>query len=414
MRRTCLTLAMVAGLAAWTWAAEWPQFLGPDRNATSPETGLMRAWPEGGPTVLWTVEVGPGYGGPAIRDGRVHILDRRKGRADVLRVFDLATGKERWTFGYPAPGGISHPGSRSTPTVDEAFLYLVGSHGHFHCVDRQTHRPVWQKHLLKDYGGREPKWAVAQSPLLYGDTVIVAPQSKSVGVIAFEKGSGKERWRSEPIGGMYYHSPFVATVAGVEQIIQQTKTGVAALDPATGKVLWTYAFRVRVAGAPAPTSLPDDRFFLTGGYEAGSEIIRVGRQGDAWKAEGLHRVEEVGSHVQQPVLYQGHVYAVCNTNKMANGMVCFGLDGQIRWRTRRDPYLCKGNTLLTADGLIYQMDGKTGELHIVQPSPEGFKSLDKVKLLDGKEIWAPMALSDGYLVIRDQHQMKCVGVKPGR
>jgi len=95
-------------------------------------------------------------------------------------------------------------------------------------------------------------------------------------------------------------------------------------------------------------------------------------------------------------------------------MVCFGLDGKIRWRTRRDPYLCKGNTLLTGDGLLYQMDGATGELYIIDPSPEGFKALDKVKLLGGKEIWAPMALSDGYLVLRDQHRMKCVDVKPGR
>jgi len=414
VRRTCLVFAMVAGLAASAGAGEWPQFLGPNRDATSPEKGLMRAWPAGGPKVLWTVEVGPGYGGPAIRDGQVHILDRQKGQADVLRVFDLATGKELWKFGYPAPGKISHPGSRSTPTVGETYIYIVGPQGHFHCIDRQTHRPVWQKHLLKDYGGKRPTWAVAQSPLLYEDTVIVAPQSGSVGVIAFEKGTGKERWRSEPIGGMYYHSPLVTTVAGVEQVIQQTKTGVAGLDPASGDVLWTYTFRVGVAGIPAPTPLPQDRFFLTGGYEAGSEIIQVERKGEAFTARRLHRFEDVGSHVQRPVLYQGYVYAVCNTNKMANGMVCFSLDGQIKWRTGRDPYLCKGNTLLTADGLIYQMDGKTGELHIVEPSPEGFKSLAKVKLLGGKEIWAPMALADGYLVIRDQHQMKCLDIKPGR
>jgi len=250
-----LTL-IVAGVVASASAAEWPQFLGPDRNATSPEKGLMRQWPDGGPEVLWKVDVGLGYGGAAIRDGQVHLLDRKKGQADVLRVFDLATGKEAWTFGYPAPGRISHPGSRSTPTVGERFIYIVGPKGHFHCVDRKTHRPVWQKHLLKDYGGKAPTWAVAQSPLLYKDTVIVAPQSQKVGVVAFERATGKPQWQSEPIGGMYYHSPFVTSVGGVEQIITQTRKGVAGLDPADGRVLWQYGYRVRVAAAPAPTPLP--------------------------------------------------------------------------------------------------------------------------------------------------------------
>ena len=411
MRCSVFIALVVVCLATVALGSDWPQFLGPNRNGVSPEKGLMRKWPAGGPKVLWTIDVGPGYGGAAISGGKVYILDRIGDEQDALRVLDLATGKEQWRYAYDAPGRASHHGSRSTPTVGDKYVFTVGLFGHFHCIDKATHKPVWQKHLLKDYGGKKPQWAVAQSPLLYKDVVIAAPQSGSVGVVAYEKATGKERWRSEPIGGMYYHSPFVTTVGGVEQIIMQSKSNVAGLDPKTGKILWTYGFRVPVAGIPAPTPLGQDRFFLTGGYEAGSEIIQVARQGGAFSAKNLHTFEQVGSHVQQPILVDGYIYAVCNTNSKANGMVCFGLDGQIKWKTGRDPYLCKGNTLMTGDGVFYQLDGREGDLHIVEPSPAGFKSVGKVKLLGGKEIWGPMALSDGRLVIRDQSQMKCLDIR---
>lgn len=413
MQRTGWMLAIVAGLAVSASAAEWPQFLGPNRDATSPEKGLMREWPDGGPKVLWTVEVGPGYGGPAIRDGLVHILDRQKGRADVLRVFDLETGKEVWTFGYPAPGQINHPGSRCTPTVGERFIYIVGPKGHFHCVDRQTHQPVWQKNLVEDYGGKRPTWAVAQSPLLYKDTLVVAPQGPKVGVAAFDRATGKVRWESDPVGPMDYASPMLRTIGGVEQITIVNREGARSVEPVTGKLLWKYDHPCRIL-VPPMTELPGSRFFITGGYNAGSAVIRVTKGAGGFEVEELARIDKVGSHIHPALFHDGHVYALCNTNERRDGLVCFDQQCRILWQTESDPYLCKGGSLLTADGLIYQMDGKTGELHIVQPSPEGFKSLDQVRLLGGKEIWGPLALSDGYLVLRDQHQMTCVDIKPGR
>jgi len=405
------SLLIVLALAAAAPAADWPQFLGPDRNSVSAEKGLLRAWPEGGPKVLWTLPVGKGYGGAAIRDAKVYFLDRVGSEQDKLRCLDLATGKEEWAFAYDAPGEISHDGSRSTPAVDDKFVFTVGPFGHLHCVDKATHKPVWQKNLLSDYGGKKPTWAVAQSPLLYKDLVIVAPQSASVGVVALEKATGQERWRSAGIGAMYYVSPFVTTLAGADQIVMQTTTGASGLDPATGKVLWSYGYRVRVAGIPAPTPLGDGRFFLTGGYDADSEIIQVQAKDGAFTATRLHTFEKIGSHIHQPILHGGHLYAVCNTNSKADGLVCFGLDGQVKWKTEKNPYFCKGNILMTGDGLFYELDGASGELHIVEPSPAGFKSLGKVKLLDGREIWGPMALADGKLVLRDQSQMKCLDVR---
>jgi len=162
------------------------------------------------------------------------------------------------------------------------------------------------------------------------------------------------------------------------------------------------------------TALGEGRFFVTGGYNAGSAIIRVTKGSGGFEVTELARIEKVGSHIHPALFHDGYLYALCNTNERKDGLVCFDLRCRIVWQTGRSPNLSKGGSILTADGLIYQMDGATGELHIVEPSPEGFKSLDKVKLLGGREIWGPLALSDGYLVIRDQSQMKCVDIKPGR
>ncbi len=429
----------------------WAQFQGPNRDGTSPETGLLRAWPEGGPKVLWKVEVGAGYGGAAVRDGEVYLLDREEpagepargrgrggrgggrgprpsdlglesldaggrrpaggGGRDILRCLDLAGGEERWRYAYDAPGKVSHPGSRQVPSVTEEYVYTIGPFGHVHCFDRKTHEVVWKKNLLTDYGSKLPRWAVSQSPLFYRDTMLVAPLSREAGLVALDPATGRELWRSEPLGDLGYVSPTFVRIGGVEQALIQSSDGVYAVDASNGVSLWRYRYRCRIP-IPMPTVVGADRLFITGGYDAGSDMVRVWRSPAGFAAEQLWRNEEIGSHVQQPIVVGDHIYAVCNTNTARDGMVCFAAEGgKVVWQTGSAPYLDKGCTLLTGDGLFYQIDGRTGELYVIEPSPAGFKALDKVEMLSGKEIWAPMALADGKLVIRDQSKMLCLDVR---
>ncbi len=384
--------------------------MGLNGNGTSEEKGLARSWPAEGPKVLWTVPLGPGYGGAAIRDGKVYVLDRVDRQKDVLRCLDLASGKEEWTYGYDAPGPIDHDGSRSTPAVSEKFVYMIGPFGHLHCIDRNTHQVVWKKNIVSDYDSKAPRWAVAQSALLYKDLVIIAPQSQSIGMVALDQATGKERWRSGGIGPMAYGSPMLVNVDGVHQFVIVNTAGAASVGAADGKVLWKYAHECKIP-IPNVTALGGGKFFVTGAYLSGSAIIQVSRQGDNWSVKELAQKAQMGGHCHPALLYQGHLYMLCNINERSDGMVCFDLDGKVLWQTKNSPNLDKGGSILTGDGLMYVMDGRSGELHIVQPSPEGFKSLAKAKVLGGKEIWGPLALADGKLVIRDQSQMKCVDLK---
>jgi outer membrane protein assembly factor BamB len=401
--------ALVAGSAAL--ADDWPQFMGPRGDGISAEKNLLQAWPAGGPKVLWRIPLGPGYGGAAVRGGEVFVLDRVDEQKDVLRCLDLETGRELWSFAYDAPGRISHDGSRSTPAVTETHVYAVGPFGQFHCLDRRTRQVVWKKNLLTDYGARKPRWAVAQSPVLYQDTVVVAPQSDTVGLAAFDQVTGAERWHSGPIGAMAYVTPKLVTVGEVDQFVALSTGGVAGVSARDGEVLWRYAHYCKIP-IPNVTDLGEGRLLVTGGYKAGSAMIQLARGGGAWQVEEVARIEEIGGHCHPGLVYRNHVYLLCNINERRDGFVCFDADGKLLWQTKRDPDLDKGGSILTGDGLIYIMDGAKGELHIVKPSPAGFESLDKAKLLEGREIWGPLALANGRLLIRDQSQMKCVSLLP--
>ena len=193
-----LVTIMVAFVHDGRRAADWPWIYGPRRDHTSEQKGLLRTWPAEGPKVLWTVPLAVGFGGPAVSGGHVYLLDRDEKVGDTLRVLDLATGKQLWTFAYEAAGGFMFAGSRTTPTVDGEHVYTVGPMGDLHTINTKTHKPTWRKNIWKDFNGGErlPQWAIVQNPLIYGDALIVAPQTPEAGVVAYDKLTGALKWKS--------------------------------------------------------------------------------------------------------------------------------------------------------------------------------------------------------------------------
>lgn len=412
MQRTWCFIALVGAVSARSADADWPQFLGPMRDGTTTAAGLARQWPPEGPKQRWRVPLGVGYGGAAIHNGQVFVLDRVDNQRDVMRVFDLKSGEELWTYAYDSPGRVSHDGSRSTPALDDRFAFTVGPFGEIFCIDRVTHEMRWTRHFIDDYGADAPSWGFSQSPLLVRDMVVVAPLSRKAGIVALDKATGQERWRTGPLGETgerYYVSPLLTTVDGVEQIVMMAKPYVAGFDATNGKMLWKYdGYRCKIQ-IPGPTPIGDGRFFLTGGYGAGSAMIQVHRIGERFEVKSLFRRPDYGSIIPNTLLVNGYLYANINTKKSKDGLACIDLEGHVQWKTQQSPRLGWGN-MIAADGLIYFVDGASGKLHLIEPRPHGFRQLASSKLLDGKEIWAPLALSDGNLVIRDQAQMKCIDV----
>jgi outer membrane protein assembly factor BamB len=451
-----ITLAIFLGMVACrnSKAADWPQYLGPERNSTSPEENLLRTWPANGPEVLWTAKVGRGYGGPVVRDGKVYLLDRNDEVGDRLRCFDLDEGKELWSYAYDAPGSVMFPGSRSVPALDENRIYTCGHNGDLHCIDINTHKPVWKANVWTDFGGKPPGseggfrsrepgsfpiWAITQNPLVYDALVIVASQAPEAGVVAYDKHTGDVKWRTPNLGNESYASPSVAEIDGKDHVVMvisstnpfgnrglpRTLGRIVGIEPVTGNILWEYDKWNCHISVPCAIDAGENRVLVVGGYELGATMIKVEKTDDgSYVANEVFTTEEFGDQTKPPILHKGHFYAQYGTNNRRDGLVCMNMDGEIMWKTKRSPGFNKGSMILV-DGLILATDGAQA-LYLIEPDPSEFKPLASAELLseagtDGGGIaariggatqnWAPMALSDGKLLIRDQQQMKCVVVR---
>jgi len=411
------------------YAQDWPQYLGPDRNGISDQKGILRSWPEKGPEVLWSAELGIGYGGPAIKNGKVFLLDRDNNASEKMRCFDLAGGKELWSYSYEAPGVTPFPGSRSVPSVDGNNVYSVGHNGDLYCIDINTHKPVWNKNIWTDFGGGQiPRWAITQCPLVSGDLLIVASQAPNAGVVAYDKLTGKVKWTTPSLGPVGYVSPSIVKVGNENHVVMitasagrgESATGskVVGINQLTGKVLWEYSNWSCIIPVPSAVDAGESRILIAGGYNAGVAMIKVEKKADgSYGVTELYKNREFGAHTQPPVLYNGYFYAQYSTNERKDGLACMSFNGEVKWKTMRSPGFDKGGIIL-ADGLLICTDGMS-KLYLIEPDPSAFKPIASANVLKAEQMedqrfpvqnWAPLAISNGRLIIRDQRQLVCVKI----
>ena len=491
--RVLIAALLVSVSIATAYATDWPGYLGPRRDGTSTEKGLLRSWPAAGPKVLWTTPLGGGFAGPAVSRGKVYLLDRDDKAGDTLRVYDFATGKELWTFAYNAPGKFEFPGSRTTPTVDGNVVYTVGPLGDLHAIDINTHKALWHKNIWTDFGGGTafipplgpppggmrppgragappaappaspppaqagppagppaapgapppnapggprggspfgpdgfsggastfPMWGITQNPLVYRSLVIVAAQAPQAGVVAYDKLTGELKWKTDPLGGTGFVSPSLVKVGSDDHLVMVTAAkgfgrnagggSVNGIDPMSGRVLWTYGNFQCSIPVPHAVDAGEGRVLMTGGYRAGSAMIKIQKKTDGtYDVAELFKNPDFGAHTQPPILFKDHFYVQYTVNERSDGLVCMTLDGQVKWKTGEEPPFSKGGAVL-ADGLLLATDGNK-TLYLIEPDPVAFKPLATAELLEPANNWAPIALVDGKLLVRDQKQLKCLQV----
>ena len=273
-------------------------------------------------------------------------------------------------------------------------------------------------------GSQLPTWAITQNPLIYRSLVIVASQAPEAGVVAYDKLTGELKWKTPPLsGGAGYVSPSIVKVGGDDHLVMVTSSAgmgrsasggsVNGLDPLSGKVLWTYGNWQ--CGIPVPHAVDagEGRVLVTGGYRAGAAMIKIQKKADgSYEATELSKNADFGSHTQPPILYKDHFYAQYTTNERSDGLVCMSMGGEVKWKTGEEPPFSKGGAVL-ADGLLLATDGNT-KLYLIEPDPSGFKPLASVELLESANNWAPLALVDGKLLMRDQKNLKCLVVAQQR
>jgi len=410
--------AGVASLLPAAQASDWPQFRGPDRNNISKETGLLRKWPAGGPKVLWSVPVTQGYAAAAIVAGRVYHHDYDEAKSEwCVNCRSLADGKLIWQFREAREVRPNHAITRTIPAVDSRFVCSLDPKAVLHCLDVKTGKQIWRKSLVTEYKATIPSWYNGQCPLQEADRLIIATGGAAI-MVALDKATGKELWRTpnqanpgNPGGYMMSHSSVMpAVLGGVKQYLYGTLKGPLGVSAKDGKLLWEFGRKFNVAVAPSPIAVDDERVFMTASYDAGSVMVRVRRTGDAFKAEAVFDMKnnEWNSEVHTPIVHQGHMFAV---GKKKRGLfTCLSLDGKQVWTSEGKASFGLGSFMM-ADGMFFVLDGDTGKLRLIEASTAGYNELASAQVLAGQEVWGPMALSDGKLVLRDLTKMICLNVR---
>lgn len=414
MNRTVSALLVCLGLPGLIRADDWPQWRGPDRTSISKESGLLKEWPKAGPKLLWTFEEGGNaYSSPSIVGDRLYTMGTQSG-SDVVIAIDVKTGKQVWASRV---GEIFKQnrgdGPRGTPTVDADALYAVSGQGDVVCLATADGTRRWSVSFRNDLGGRLMSgWGYSESPLVDGDRLIVTPGGQGGTLAALDRKTGKVIWRSKDLKDEAgYSSPIVAEVADVRQYIQMTAKGVAGVAADSGKLLWSYERPgYRTAVVPTP-NYHDSHVFVTAGYGAGCDLIKLTPQDGGFKAEKVYANKNMVNHHGGVVLYQGHVYGYSD----GKGWVCQNFKtGEIVWSERGK--LGKGSLTL-ADGKLYCYSEDRGTLVLVDASPAGWKehgrfTIPRESQIRGRgKVWTHPVVANGKLYLRDQELLFAFDIK---
>jgi outer membrane protein assembly factor BamB len=390
---------------------EWSQFRGPNRDSiTTNITKLSRDWKASPPRELWSLELGEGYAGAAVRAGRVFVFDYdRDAKQSILRCLSLDDGKEIWCFAYPLTIKRNHGMTRTVPAVTEKFVVALDSKCNVFALDVATGELRWSVSLVREYGATVPEWYAGQCPLIDGDRVILAPGAKDALLLALDLATGKPLWQTpNPHDWKMTHSSIMPMdFAGRRLFVYCANKGVVGVDARDGRLLWeTTDWKISIATVPSPLPLPDGKIFLTGGYGAGSLMFQLEEKDSKLAPKTLFKLasEVFGATQHTPIFKDGHLYGA-----RADGrFVCLGLDGKVLWASGPTETFGLGSFLI-ADELILALND-SGKLRLFETSPARFNLLGEIQPLTNRESWAPMALAGDRLLLRDLTRLVCLDV----
>lgn len=398
--------------------ADWPQYSGPNSDRSTAEK-IQKVFPAGGPKTLWRVPTTAGFSSFSVSGGKTFtqvLRDFQGAPRETLIALDANTGKELWA--QPL-GGIKlndggddgagdnkgGDGPRSTPSVSGNRVYATSAKLVLSCFDAATGQPVWSHDLLKEFAGRNVGWQNAASPLLDGDLVFVGGGGSGQSLIAFQKASGKVAWKAHD-EKITHASPIAATILGQHQIIFFTQSGLVAVNPQDGALLWKHHFQYRTSTAASPVAA-GDIVYCAAGYDVGATAVRLSKVDGKFQATELwltHGNEPVANHWSTPVYFKGHLYGMFSFKKYANGpLKCVELaTGKVKWQ---QPGFGAGQVILVGDTVLALSD--KGELITVETNPDQYKEISRAKVVSGK-CWSSPAVANGRIYVRSTKEGVCL------
>ncbi len=424
-----LCLPVVVFFAGPAAAQDWPQWRGVHRDGVlHSEVDLIDELPSGTLPRQWTVEIGPGYSGPTVAEGRVYVTDRKstsdRDSQERVLCFNADTGKELWNYVYEAPYTISYTaGPRAAVTVHNGLAIAVGAMGHLHCLDAATGELRWQHSLSTEYDVQMPIWGIAAAPLVYEDTIIqIAAGAGDACVVAFNLSDGKEVWRSidEPAG---YSAPILIRQGNTDVAVCWTGASVTGLDPKTGKVFWRVPMASRNMPIGVPTPITDGEHLLVSSFYDGSLMIALDKTrpmaSKQWHRVGADEKNTDALHcmIGTPLFKDGFLYGVDSYGELR----CLRIDNGDRvWEDQTAvPRNRWGTIHIIQHNDREIMFNEQGELLFATLSPQGFTERSRTKLLApttkqlprrGGVTWAHPAIANGFIYARSDNELVCASL----
>jgi outer membrane protein assembly factor BamB len=392
------------GPAASTGDAYWTDFRGPHRDGRYEQTPIRTNWPDNGLPELWRQTVGGGYASMTIANGRVFTIEQRRDD-EVVAAYDLNTGGELWTHGWPArfEESMGGPGPRATPTWHEGKVYALGATGELHVLEAATGKLLWKKNILADNRAENLHWAMAGSPLIVDGKVIVQPGGPGGSIVAYNTRDGEPVWKTLS-DTQSYTSPMEATLAGRRQILAVSASRMMGLAIEDGSLLWEFPWSTSGGGnSSQPLVVDEQHVFISGGYGHGSGLLKITSSGGTLHADEVWQNTNLKCKFNAPVLFDGHVYGLDEGILAAIDVKT----GERDWKGGRYGY----GQLLLAQGYLIILT-ESGEVVLVKATPESHQELARFQALEGKT-WNNPAIANGKLLVRNQTEMACYDLSTG-
>jgi outer membrane protein assembly factor BamB len=390
---------------------EWPCFHGPDRGNKSPETGLLREWPEEGPELLFTVNgLGEGFSSVSIADGMIFTAGSVDSQPWVF-AFDL-TGKLLWkaaageAWSTTARHASSYTGARGTPTYDDGVVYYLGEMGRLSAMEAATGKELWVKDLSVEYEAPGTEYGYSESVYIDGDNLYVRPAGKKGYKVCLNKHDGSLVWANTEIPGVEgYSSPVVHEFGGYRQVIGASSIGYYSVDAATGKLLWKVDFINRHDCNITDAVVSGEHVFVTSGYGRGSMMFRINVSDTGMVPEEVWEFIPFDNHHGGVILHEGYLYG---SGSQSKGWFCVDfLTGEQMWKVTGDEA-----AITYADGMIYMLDQR-GTMTLFKATPEKYEIAGSFRIPEGGKgmHWAHPVVCGGRLYIRHDDRLFVYGIK---
>ena len=387
--------------------AGWPCFHGPKRNNLSAETGLLQAWPDEGPKLLWSnADIGHGYSTVAISAGRIFTAGMIN-KQTYVTALDMQGKKlwqslngQSWEASEQQSWAVPYAGSRGTPSVDGDTVYHLSELGRLAAFDIETGKERWNLELLKSFEAERPEYGYSESVLIYGDKLFCCPGGEKGYAAAFEKGTGRMLWANteikDPAGNC---SAVVATINGVEQIITMSQKRVLSFDPDNGVLLWQFEFGNKRENSCTDVIVSDGLVFASSGYGGGCILLRPKRMDDGkFSVEQVWKSDLLDNHHGGVVLLDGNLYGAGHESR---GWFCLDfMTGNKLWQSPG-----KGS-LTYADGRLYCLDEK-GTMSLIRDTNGKWDEVSSFRMPSGGKglYWAHPVVCNGRLYVRHSEQL---------